>query len=213
MTTVFRLSRLIAFVLFCSCAVLVPRRAQAQPPDPTRSTAVVTRGGPNRILAEASFKAEELVQELVSDGKVTETTTKSSHVEWDGHARYTIVDRATKNGVDITAEEQQKVQRGRTEGHRQGKGRGCRASHSISSVPSSPSSRLRADRGPCQSEPHPHLLCVQGSRKAPRSGRAWIDAPSGTVLSAAAKLSKNPIFVDWLEMTMELGEKTPLGPL
>ena len=35
---------------------------------------------------------------------------------------------------------------------------------------------------------------------------------SGTILTAGAKLSKPPTFVDWIHFTVEFNAKTPLGP-
>jgi hypothetical protein len=43
-------------------------------------------------------------------------------------------------------------------------------------------------------------------------GKVWVDTTTGTILSAGAKLSKPPTFVDWVHFTVELGAKTPLGP-
>ncbi len=43
-------------------------------------------------------------------------------------------------------------------------------------------------------------------------GSAWVDTNAGTVVSAGFKVSKTPIFVDWIHFTVEFGETTALGP-
>jgi hypothetical protein len=43
-------------------------------------------------------------------------------------------------------------------------------------------------------------------------GSIWVDTRSATVLSAGFKLSKTPMFVDYLHFTMEFGAPTTIGP-
>jgi hypothetical protein len=43
-------------------------------------------------------------------------------------------------------------------------------------------------------------------------GSAWVDTRAGTVISAGFKMSKTPLFIDWIHFTVEFGETTPLGP-
>jgi hypothetical protein len=43
-------------------------------------------------------------------------------------------------------------------------------------------------------------------------GSAWIDAATGTVLSAGFKLSRTPMFVDFVHFSVEFGATTALGP-
>lgn len=42
-------------------------------------------------------------------------------------------------------------------------------------------------------------------------GSAWVDARTGSLLSAGFKLSKPSMFVDYVHVTVEFGESTPLG--
>jgi hypothetical protein len=43
-------------------------------------------------------------------------------------------------------------------------------------------------------------------------GSAWVDVPSGTLLSAGFKLSRPPSLVDAVNVRMTFGERTSLGP-
>lgn len=43
-------------------------------------------------------------------------------------------------------------------------------------------------------------------------GSAWVDSRTGDVLSMGASPSKTPAFVDYLRVTIEFGEATPMGP-
>jgi hypothetical protein len=44
------------------------------------------------------------------------------------------------------------------------------------------------------------------------SGSAWVDTRTGAFLSADFEPSKNPAFVDYVRVHVELGESTPIGP-
>jgi hypothetical protein len=43
-------------------------------------------------------------------------------------------------------------------------------------------------------------------------GSAWVDSRTGTLISAGFKISKPPIFVDYVHITLEFGAPTSLGP-
>ena len=43
-------------------------------------------------------------------------------------------------------------------------------------------------------------------------GSAWVDMQAGTVLTAGFKMSKTPMFVDYVHITVEFGASTSLGP-
>jgi hypothetical protein len=43
-------------------------------------------------------------------------------------------------------------------------------------------------------------------------GSAWVDTRTGTLISAGFKLSKTPIFVDFVHFTVQFGQTTELGP-
>jgi hypothetical protein len=63
---------------------------------------------------------------------------------------------------------------------------------------------------------YPTRVEIAFTPKKPNSrtveGTAWVDTASGTLLTAGAKLSKPPAFVDWIHFTVEFGANTPLGP-
>ena len=62
----------------------------------------------------------------------------------------------------------------------------------------------------------PAIVRIAFVPKVPRDdtleGSAWVDSRSGTLISAGFKISKPPIFVDYVHITLEFGAPTSLGP-
>ncbi|WP_394830338.1 hypothetical protein LVJ94_27905 [Pendulispora rubella] len=44
------------------------------------------------------------------------------------------------------------------------------------------------------------------------NGSAWVDAPSGDLLTASVTASKTPAFIDYVRAKFEFGERTSMGP-
>jgi hypothetical protein len=201
-------------------SVAFPRSASAQPPDP----ALIERlshhvEAINQLGKRASLHLESLMEELDGDGKVSSTTIEQSRVEADGKATHQIVEKAVKDGKDVTAEEQEKVKKEEAEeaankanknGAKKGDGPDLAFPFSSSASNDYVYDQVNVDAA------DPTRVEIAFTPKKPSKhtveGKAWVDTTTGTILSAGAKLSKPPTFVDWVHFTVELGAKTPLGP-
>ena len=197
-------------LLAVALTLVLPRTAAAQPPDPALLERLSHQAKAFEEFGKhASFRSEARVEELDGDGKVTSTQLQQSRIEADGKTTHEIVERATKDGKDVTAEEQEKTKKEEAEAAKQKKADGEGLTIPFASdayvydqvgVDAADPSRVEISFTP--KKPTKHTL----------EGKAWVDTTSGTILSAGAKLSKPPTFVDWVHFTVELGAKTPLGP-
>jgi hypothetical protein len=189
---------------------LASRPASAQPPSADLLARLAASSDAfEEIFKRATFTMEEEIDGLDGDGKVAETKSTKAHTEWEGTTRHKIVDRCLKDGKDITAGEQEEI---RKKEMREGGAKGprlrspfLRAEQSRyvfeqTAVDPSDPARVEIAFSPKKADTH----TVEGS--------AWVDTGSGNVLSAGAKMSKTPMFVDWVHITVELGAPTPLGP-
>ena len=85
--------------------------ASAQPPDPGLLARLAKQSeGFGALYKRATFKMNEVLDELDGDGKVASHKVTASHVVVQGDAHHEIVDRCTKDGADCTAKEQEEVQ-------------------------------------------------------------------------------------------------------
>jgi hypothetical protein len=195
--------------------IALPRVANAQPPDP----ALIERlshhvEAINQMGKRASLHLESRMEELDGDGKVSSTMTQQARVEADGKTAHQVVEKAVKDGKDVTAEEQEKVKKEEAEEAAkkdEKKGDGPNLALPFSSTSSDyvydqvavdPADPTRVEIAFTPKKPSKHTV----------EGKAWVDTTTGTIISAGAKLSKPPTFVDWVHFTIEMGAKTPLGP-
>jgi hypothetical protein len=158
-----------------------------------------------------SFRAERVVEQLDGDGKVSSTRTTRYRVESDGKTTHEIVEAATEDGKDVTADEQDKA---RT---REAKRASKKADPADAPVwPFAPSSQARYTYDQVAVDPaNPANVEISFVPKNPDShtfeGKAWIDTANARILSASVRLSKPPTLVDWVHFNVEFAS-TPAGP-
>ena len=196
-----------------AAAVTLPRVASAQPPDPALLERISHHvKAIDEIEKRASLRMEQLTQELDGDGKVSSTKTQLSRVEADGKTAHEIVERCTKDGKDVTAEAQEDVKKAEAE-EAKNKGKAKDDGESLT-LPFASDGYVYDQVGVDAADPT--RVEISFVPKTPSKhtveGKAWVDTASGTIISAGAKLSKPPTFVDFVHFTVELGAKTPLGP-
>jgi hypothetical protein len=158
-----------------------------------------------------SYRAEQVVQEIDGDGKVSSTKTMRYRVESDGTTQHRIVEAATEDGKDVTAQEQTKAREKEAE----------RASKKAGSDedpvwPFAPNSQARYTYDQVAVDPaNPALVQIAFVPKTPDGhtfeGKAWVDTANAKILSASVRMSKPPGLVDWVHFTAEFGA-TPVGP-
>lgn len=205
--------RLVTPVAVLAAAVLFPAPAFAQPPDP----ALIARLGHHvealdQIGTRASLRVESVTEELDGDGKVTSTETEVARVESDGKEPHEVVERCVKDGKDVTAEEQEKTRK--EEAKKREKKKEKKDDDEELTLPFASDAYVYDQVGVDTVDPTRVEISFIPKKPGKRTleGKAWVDTTTGTILSAGAKLSKPPTFVDWVHITVELGAKTPLGP-
>jgi hypothetical protein len=184
------------------------RTALATPPDPD----LLARLAQNEQAIEAtarraSYHAEEVVEQVDGDGKVSSTKTTRYRVESDGTTPHRIIDSAVEDGKDVTAAEQEKVR---------GKEAERAQKHEEPVWPFAPGSQARYTYDQLAADPaRPGYVQIAFVPKNPDShsfeGKVWVDAASARILTASVRLSKPPMLVDWVHFTAEFGA-TPAGP-
>lgn len=191
-----------------------PRTAAAQPPDPGLLARLAQHVAAIHDLGKrASLRLDELTEELDGDGKVSSTKTEVAHVETDGKTSHEIVERATKDGKDVTAEEQERAKKEEAEAA----GKKGKEDEELLTIPFSAAAAdiYNYDQVATDAADSNRVEIAFTPKKPTKhtvEGKAWVDTTNGTVISAGVKLSKPPTFVDWVHFTIELGAKTPLGP-
>jgi hypothetical protein len=199
-----------AVALVCA----LPRVASAQPPDPALLERISHHIKTLDVIEKrASVRVEQITEELDGEGKISSTKKQLSHIEADGTSAHEIVDRCTKDGKDVTAEAQEEVKKAEAEQAKEKKKDGKDEGEALT-LPFASDGYAYDQIAVDQADPT--RVEISFVPKTPTKhtveGNVWVDTTSGTIISAGAKLSKPPTFVDWVHFTVELGAKTPLGP-
>ena len=186
------------------------RTAGAAPPDPQLLERLSHCEQDLELAARRlSFRAEEVVQKVDGDGKVSSTKTTRYRVESDGKSPHKIVETAVEDGQDVTAEEQEKVRSKEAE-------RASKKPGEDKPVwPFAPGSEARYTYDQVDVDPaHPAYVEIAFVPKHPDShtfeGKAWVDTDGARILSASVRLSKPPGLVDWVHLTAQF-DTTPVG--
>jgi hypothetical protein len=193
-------------VLTLLTSVATPARAEPPPAELMKKLADQAVGF-ETMRTHACYTISGELDEKDSDGKTTSVKTGSARVEADGHATHIVVLRYTEDGKDQTADAQKKARDAdakrakRTNDERfhmpfleqeQGK-------YVFDIVETEPT-RERVTFVP--KEPTEHTI----------EGSLWVDSATGRILSAGFKVSRTPMFVDFIHFTAEFGADTVLGP-
>ncbi len=185
------------------------RTAAAAPPDAD----LLARLAQNEQEIEAttrhaSYRAEEVVEQLDGDGKVSSTKTTRFRVESDGKAVHHVIETAVEDGKDVTAKEQDDARKKEAEHASKKKddtvwpfAPGSQAKYTYDQLPPDPA--------------RPGYVQIAFTPKSPDShsfeGKVWVDPANAKIMSASVRLSKPPMLVDWVHFTAEFGT-TPAGP-
>ena len=191
---------------------LLPRGARAQPPDPALLVRLAHHADAlAEIVQRGSYRLDQVMEEIDGDGKVTRSETTRAHVDFNGQRPHETVDACTRDGKDATSDKQRAVQaKEESKDDDANPFLTCAGLHMPfltreQSLYAFDVVKIDGLRVEISFTPHkPDERTMQGA--------AWVDVPSGTVLSAGAKLSKPSGHIDWLQFTAEFGATTPLGP-
>lgn len=164
------------------------------------------------MKTKASFTFSGQVQELNGDG--TPTSTKELVVDIharDGQQPDTDVVRYVEDGKDKTAQAKADALERKRQG-KKAKGRRVRDFH----LPFLDGEQARYTFSIAQRSPSdPNHVRIAFVPKAPAEdafkGSAWVDESTGEILSIGFSPSKNPAFVDSVQVTVEFNLPTSLG--
>jgi len=158
-----------------------------------------------------SFTLSGRMEELDRSGHVDATKEMVVRVTATPSERITEVVRYLEDGADKTAEARQKAARHRAE-RKKGKAEKNRDLH----LPFLASEQDRYVFSLIARDPQsPSRVRIGFSPRVPAEdafkGSAWVDEGSGEILTMGFSPSKNPTFVDHVDVTMRFDLKTPLG--
>jgi hypothetical protein len=193
----------------------LPATANAQPPDPALLERLSHHvEAINQLGKRASLHLDSVMEELDGDGKVSSTMIQQSRVEADGKTAHQILEKAVKDGKDVTAEEREKAKKEEAEetAKKDAKKGDPELAFPFSSATSGEYNYDQVSVDAADPTRVEIAFTPKKPSKRTVEGKAWVDTTTGTIISAGAKLSKPPTFVDWVHFTVELGAKTPLGP-
>jgi hypothetical protein len=204
------------FAAFVSVALLAAslvsaRPALAQPPDPELMARLAIHAEAiERMRTHASYAIEGVLEGLDGDGKVDSVKKMTARMESDGERERLVVVKCTEDGKDTTEDARKDARAGneRTKEERAKRyvEMPLRASiqphYVFDQIAIDPLDPTRVQISFVPKEPSEHTS----------EGSAWVDTKTATLVSAGFKLSKPGFFVEYVHLTIELGEKTELGP-
>ncbi len=203
-----RMHRFLLSGAFGVAFALLPSAAAALPPDPALLERLSRHvNALEEIAKHSSFRVDERTEELDGSGRVSSTLSQQSRVEADGKTTQAVIERAVKDGKDVTAEQQAKSKERDAAKKQKKEGEGL-------AIPFASDAYVYDQIGVDPANPARVQISFVPKNPTKRTleGSAWVDAASGTILSGGAKMSKPPSFVDWVHFTVELGAPTPQGP-
>jgi hypothetical protein len=189
--------------------------ALAQPPDPALLARVAHHAQAfEDITKHASFTFESTLDKLDGDGKVDDEKRKKARIDMNGAIEHQTVYSSSENGKDTTAAERERIRKREADAAKEKKsGRVDEDLH----MPflATEQSKYRFDQiavDPANPTRVEIAFAPIRPDKGTLEGTAWVDATTGTVVSAGVKLSEPPSLVSWVHFTIEFGAPTPLGP-
>ena len=209
----------VSVLAFALAFVAVPRTSAAKAPvaaDAESPTPLLGRLAHHAAQFEemkrrGSFTLRGYVEELDGDGHVDGTKEMVVRVTATPSERLTEVVKYLEDGADKTAEARKRAEKRRGE-RRRGKGdkaRDLRLPFLASEQARYVFRLVERDIG------NPSHVRVAFSPRVPAEdavkGSAWVDEAAGEILTMGFSLSKNPTFIEHVDVTMRFDLATPLG--
>ncbi len=218
-----QVSRFTGFTGFVAAFVfaLFPRTAAAQPPDPALLERLAHHiAALDEIDKHATLHQQQRVEEIDGDGKVVHNETKDYRIEPAGGKPHQTLEHSVRDGQDTTAEEQERAKKSDEERRKEEEKKTDKDRTNVEVSIDLPFSAAAADSyvydqvAVDPNDPTRVELSFTPKKASKRTvqGNAWVDTANGTLLTASARLSKPPMFVDWIHFTAEFAVQTPLGP-
>ncbi len=197
--------------VFAVAALVAPRVASAAIPAPDLMARLAAYGaGFEALRTHASYSIDGRMETLDGDGKANSVKQMRARVEADGINVTFIVDRYIEDGEDKTADAQKQAIK-RAQEHKSDPDRKrFRIPVLADEQPRYAFDQVEVDRR------DPAVVRIAFVPRVPKEdtieGSAWVDSRTGALISAGFKISKPPVFVDYVHVTLEFGAPTALGP-
>jgi hypothetical protein len=198
-------------LLAMAAMTVLAKPASAAVPSPDLMAKLASYGaGFEAMRTHASYTIEGRMEVLDGDGKADSIKQMKARVEANGIDVKFVVVRYVEDGEDKTADAQKKALKKAQE-------RKAERDQKRFRIP------VLADEQPLyvfdqvEVDGHdPAVVRITFAPKVPRDdtieGSAWVDSRTGTLISAGFKISKPPVFVDYVHVQLEFGASTALGP-
>jgi hypothetical protein len=164
-----------------------------------------------QMKRRGSYTLEGRYDELDADGHVEGRKTTTLHVTATPQGPVTEIVAYTEDGKDKTSEAREKARKARAEPKKSGGGgpKDLRLPFLASEQPRYLFSI--AERDPVQLGRVRVAFAPRVASEDALKGSAWVDANAGEVLTMGFSLSKNPRFVDHVDVTIRFANITPIG--
>jgi hypothetical protein len=198
--------------LFALAAVsAVPVTASAQPPSPELMARLASNAARYvSMRTRASYSIDGRMEMLDGEGKANSVKEMTARVEANGVDAHFVVVRYVEDGEDKTADAQKEARK---------KAQERKSEHDSKhlSIPILAEEQPRYVFDQPESDPaDPARVRITFVPKVPKDdtieGSAWIDTRTANLISVGFKISKPPMFVDFVHVTLEFGAPTPIGP-
>ncbi|MGO9838931.1 MAG: hypothetical protein ACLP1X_32520 [Polyangiaceae bacterium] len=190
-------------------AVSAPRSASAAPPEPALMARLAEYAARlDSMRTHASYGIEGQLETLDRSGKPDSVKAMTAHVDADGKTAKLNVIKYTEDGEDKTDEARKKARESDEKRKKDNKKR-VRIPLLATEQPRYVFDQLEVD--PTDSSRVKISFVPKDPEQDTIEGSAWVDAKTGSLISAGFKLSKTSMFVDYVHFTVEFGETTPLG--
>jgi hypothetical protein len=163
-----------------------------------------------KMRTHASYALEGVLERLDGDGKVDGVKRMTARMEADGERVRLVVIKCTDDGKDATEDARKDAREGNEKTKEERAKRYVEMPFRATTQPGYAFDQIAVD------PVDPARVQISFVPKQPTEhtseGSAWVDTRTGTLVSAGFKLSKPGFFVDYVHFTIELAEKTELGP-
>jgi hypothetical protein len=198
-------------VLAMAAVALAAGPANAAAPPPELMAKLASCGaGFEAMRTRASYTIEGRMETLDGAGKADSIKQMKALVEADGIDVKFVVVRYVEDGKDKTADAQKQALKKAQERKTERDQKRFRIPLLADEQPRYVFDQVEVDGR------DPAVVRIAFAPKIPNEdtieGSAWVDSRTGGLISAGFKLSKPPIFVDYVHVQLEFGAATALGP-
>ncbi len=201
----------LALLVLALATTLLSRSAQAQPPDADLLARLAVHAAAiERMRTHASYAVEGELDSLDGDGNVDGVKKMTARIVADGERTRLVVVKCTEDGKDATDDARKQAKAGNDRTKEQRAKEHVEMPFVLEAQPHYVFDQVAVDAA------DPSRLKITFVPREPNEhtseGSVWVDAKTGTFISAGFKLSKPGFFVEYVHLTIAFGVATPLGP-